>query len=127
MLPYSATDTELLTMQDRLGLVPSSLDTLALEREESNNRIALVKPLSDTLTAMAGYSSEAIAEYFLMKIDSVIDEDDEDDEEIPIDMIRKTLVAQNKQVIVTAVHTIVSHLVQSGVLEFGEGIHEFLG
>jgi hypothetical protein len=132
MLPYSATDLELLEMQERLGLVPSSLDTLELERKESNARIGLVKPLSEVLVTLSGYSAEALAEYFLLKLDHVItvDDDDEDDEgSIPVDYIRKTLVAQNKQVIATSVHTIVSHLVQTGVLEYGEGFrqHELLG
>lgn len=130
MLPYSVTDVDLLKMQDRLGLVPSSLDTLALERNESNSRIELVKPLSEMLVTMSGFSAEAIAEYFLLKLDSIIDEDDDDDDEdIPVDTIRKALVAQNTQVIVTAVHAIVSHLIQSGVLHFAHGVdaHELLG
>lgn len=123
MLPYSVTDVELQRMQDRLGLVPSSLDTLEFERKESNARIASISPISDAIVTMSGYSAEAIAEFFLMKFDSVVDpgdEDDEDDEEIPMEYLREVLIKQNKQVIVTAVHTVVSHLVASGILEFGE-------
>lgn len=128
MLPYGVTDQDLLIMQDRLGLVPSSLDTLAMERKESNARLSLVKPMSDMLGIMAGYSAETLAEYFLMKLDSVVTEDDDDDdEEIPVEFIRKALVNQNKQVIATAALTIVSHLIQSGVLEYGERVNELLG
>lgn len=121
MLPYAVTDVEILKMQDRLGLVPSSLDTLELERKESNARIEMLTPISDALTTMSGYAAESIAEYFLLKIDSVVDEDDEDDE-IPLEYLREVLTKQNQQVITTAVHSIVSHLVASGVLEFGKGL-----
>jgi hypothetical protein len=119
MLPYSASNEEILTLQDRLGLVPSSLDVLELERKESNTRIATMQPLSEAIGTMSGYSAEAIAEYFLMQIDHVVD--DEGDE-TPIDFIRNTLVNQNVQVISTAVHGILSHLVASGILVLAKDV-----
>lgn len=122
MLPYSVKDEDILAMQDRLGLVPSSLDTLELERKESNARIESVKPVSDILNTLAGYSAEAIAEYFLMQIDASMEEDDDDDDEdgISVEQLRTVLVKQNANVIVTAAHGIVSHLIASGVLVFRE-------
>jgi hypothetical protein len=119
VLPYSATDEQLLEMQDRLGLVPSSLDVLEMERKESDTRIKSMTPLSETLSIMSGYSAEAIAEYFLMQAEDVIDDDDDEDG-IPTDFLRNTLVRQNTNVIVTAVHGIVSHLLASGILVFKE-------
>lgn len=120
VLPYSATDEQLLEMQDRLGLVPSSLDVLEMERKESDTRIKSMTPLSETLSIMSGYSAEAIAEYFLMQAEGVLDDDDDDDEGIPTEMLRNVLVRQNTNVIVTAVHGIVSHLLASGILAFKE-------
>lgn len=121
MLPYSATDEQILEMQERLGLVPSSLDVLQLDRYESNNRIKSMGPISPALTTMAGYSAEAIAEFFLMQIDTT--DDDEEPEEgtgVPIDHLRKVLVQQNTNVITTAVHGIVSHLIASGILVYNK-------
>jgi len=118
MLPYETPDEDLLSMQERMGLVPSSLDVLELDKKESKTRINQLRPISEALTTMAGLSAEAIAEYFLMQVvpddDAVADADDGDD--IPVDYLRAVLVKQNMQVIVTAVHGIVSHLVASGVL-----------
>jgi hypothetical protein len=117
MLPYAVTDEDILMMQERLGLVPSSRDVLELERKESNSRIETTKPVADILNTLAGYSAEAIAEYFLMHIDT--DDDEEDDEDgISIEQLRSVLVKQNVNVIVTAAHGIVSHLIASGVLVF---------
>jgi hypothetical protein len=107
-------------MQERLGLVPSSLDVLEMERKESDTRISSMKPLSETLGVMSSYSAEAIAEYFLMQAEDVIDDDDDDDDGIPTDFLRNTLVRQTTNVIVTAVHGIVSHLLASGILVFKE-------
>lgn len=121
MLPYTATDEDILKMQDRLGLVPSSLDTLELERKESNSRIGMLTPLSDTLMMMSGYSAEAIAEYFLLKmVNEDEDEADDDEDGIPVEYLRNVLVNQNQQVIATAVHAIVSHLVTAGILVFNK-------
>ena len=118
MLPYAVTDEDILEMQDRLGLVPSSRDTLELERKESNARIEATKPVSDILNTLSGYSAEAIAEFFLMQIDT--DDDDDDDEGISVEQLRAVLVKQNANVIVTAAHGIVSHLIASGVLVLKE-------
>lgn len=125
MLPYAATDAEILAMQDRLGLVPSSLDVLELERKESNARIEALKPISEAIMQMSGYSAEAIAEYFLMHIDPGQPDDDDDDDSdggISIDQLRSVIVNQNKNVIVTAVHGIVSHLIASGILVFNRNL-----
>ena len=119
MLPYETSDAELLSMQERLGLVPSSVDVLELDRKESVSRIKTLRPISAALTSMAGLSAEAIAEYFLMQVvpdDDAVADEDEDGEDVPVDYLRKVLVQQNINVIVTAVHGIVSHLVASGVL-----------
>ena len=119
MLPYETSDAELLSMQERLGLVPSSVDVLELDRKESVSRIKTLRPISAALTSMAGLSAEAIAEYFLMQVvpdDDAVADEDEDGEDVPVDYLRKVLVQQNMNVIVTAVHGIVSHLVASGVL-----------
>lgn len=115
-LPYTATNEQILEVQDRLGLVPSSLDVLEMERKESDTRIESMTPLSESLSILSGYSAEAIAEYFLMQAEFA----DEDDEDVPIDMLRNVLVRQNTNVIVTAVHGIVSHLIASGVLAYKE-------
>jgi len=121
MLPYAVPDEDILTMQDRLGLVPSSLDVLELERKESNARIAATKPLEEIVTTLSGYSAETIAEYFLMQIDTGDEDDDEDDENgITIEQLRGVLVKQNMNVIVTAVFGVVSHLMASGVLVLKE-------
>lgn len=125
MLPYSVKDEEILTMQDRLGLVPSSLDTLELERKESNTRIKSMGPIHEILHTLSGYSAEAISEYTLMQIN--LDDDDEPDEDgISLEQLRAALVRQNANIIVTAAHGIVSHLIASGVLVFRNS-NEFLG
>lgn len=121
MLPYDATNEDILTLQDRLGLVPSSLDTLEMERKESDSRIQLLKPISHAIHELSGWSAEAIAEYFLLNV--VEDDDDEDDdneEGVPVEYLRKVLVNQNQNVIVTAVHGIVSHLIASGILVYNK-------
>lgn len=123
MLPYSATDEQILNMQDRLGLIPSSLDVLELERKESNTRIKSMKPISESLSVLGAFSAEAIAEYFLMQMEATdYDEDDDDDDEpgVPIEVLRNVLVKQNTNLIVTAVHGIVSHLISSGLLVYKE-------
>jgi hypothetical protein len=118
VLPYGTPDEDLLSMQERMGLVPSSLDVLELDKQESKTRINGLRPISDALTTMSGLSAEAIAEYFLMQVvpddDAVADADDGDD--IPVEYLRQVLVRQNMNVIVAAVHGIVSHLVASGIL-----------
>lgn len=118
MLPYTVTDEEILAMQDRLGLVPSSPDVLALERRESNGRIKALTPISPALATMSGYSAEAIAEYFIMHMDA--SDDDDDENTVPVDYLRDVLIKQNMNVIVTAVHGIVSHLIASGILVFNK-------
>lgn len=125
MLPYTVTDTQILEMQERLGLVPSSLDVLEMDRKESDARIKALQPISEALNTMAGYSAEAIAEYFLMSVGATDDEDDNDEPQdgamtVPTGYLRSVLVKQNANVIVTAVHGIVSHLVASGVLVFNK-------
>lgn len=127
MLPYAVSDEAILTMQDRLGLVPSSLDVLELERKESNARIAATKPLEQIVATLSGYSAEAIAEYFLMNIDTSDDDDDDDENGITVEQLRGVLVKQNMNVIVTAVFGVVSHLMASGVLVLKENSHELLG
>lgn len=128
MLPYSVTDAQILEMQDRLGLVPSSLDVLEMDRKESNARIKSLTPISEALTTMSGYAAEAIAEYFLMSVGADDDEDDSEDApedgamRVPTGYLRNVLITQNKNVIVTAVHGIVSHLVASGVLVFNKDL-----
>lgn len=117
VLPYAVPDTDILAMQERLGLVPSSLDVLELERRESNARIEATRPVSEILSTLSGYSAEAIAEYFLMHVET---DDDDDDEGISVDQLRSVLVKQNMNVIVTAAHGIVSHLIASGVLVLKE-------
>lgn len=119
MLPFGADDEDILEMQERLGLVPSSLDVLELDRRESNDRIQRLGPVSNLLTVMSGYSAEAIAEYFLMMVgadDDATTDDPDDEDAVPTDYLRSVLVKQNMQVIATAVHGIVSHLISSGVL-----------
>jgi hypothetical protein len=68
---------------------------------------------------MAGYSAEAIAEYFLMQV-GTSDEGDDEGEQVPVDYLRKVLFRQNMNVIVTAVHSTVSHLVATGVLVYNK-------
>lgn len=119
MLPFSVEDEAILTMQDRLGLVPSSRDTLELERKESNARIKAMKPIGEIITTLSAYSAEAIAEYTLMQV-KFDDDDDDDDSGISMDQLRSVLVRQNANIIVTAAHGIVSHLIASGVLVFKE-------
>lgn len=127
MLPYTASDGEILTMQYRLGLVPSSLDVLELDRKESNARIKGLKPVFDSINLLAGYSAEAIAEYFIMQVDDGVT-DEESEEGVPIDYLRAVLIKQNTNVIITATLGIVSHLVSSGVLVFNkEHSHGILG
>lgn len=119
MMPYEVSDEDLLTLQDRLGLVPSSLDVLELDRKESEHRIKGLKPISEIITMMSGLSAQVIAEYFLMRVTNVIDDDDED-EAVPTDYLRKVIVQQNMNVIVTAAHGIVSHLIASGILVYNK-------
>lgn len=116
MLPHAAEDHEIQELQERLGLVPSSLDVLALERRESNTRIANTSSISDPMRLMSRYAAESVAEYFLMQIDSVV----EDDNEVGLDTIRKALIRQNEMLIATAVHAIVSHMITAGILAVKE-------
>jgi hypothetical protein len=118
MLPYEIPDVDLLMMQDRLGLVPSSPDVLVLDRKESEARIRGLTPISSTITLMSGMSAEAIAEYFLMQLAlaHATNDDDVDDEGISEEHLRNVLIRQNMNVIVTAAHGIVSHLIASGIL-----------
>lgn len=120
MMPYEVSDEDLLTLQDRLGLVPSSLDVLELDRKESEHRIKGLKPISEIITMMSGLSAQVIAEYFLMRVTNVIDDDDDEDEAVPTDYLRKVIVQQNMNVIVTAAHGIVSHLIASGILVYNK-------
>lgn len=119
MMPYEISDVDLLTLQDRLGLIPSSPDVLALDRKESEHRIKGLKPISEIITTMSGLSAEVIAEYFLMKV-TLADADDDDENSIPVEHLRNVLIRQNAQVIVTATHGIVSHLIASGILVYNK-------
>lgn len=120
MMPYEIPDVDLLALQDRLGLVPSSPDVLELDRKESEHRIKGLKPISEIITTMSGLSAEVIAEYFLMKVAASASEDEDDGHTVPVEYLRKVLVHQNMNVIVTATHGIVSHLIASGILVYNK-------
>lgn len=116
-IPYAASNEEIQTLQDRLGLIPSGPDVLEMERNESDTRIKSMDSISETLLLMSSCSAEAIAEYVLLHAVG-------DEEESQLATLRNVLVNQNVQVISTAVHAIVSHLISSGVLKYGEGLDQ---
>lgn len=107
--PYEVTDDVIRAAQSALGLVPSSAEGIGLERQQSNARMAMTRPLADVLSTLSVFASEAVTQYIVSQVD---------DPDAPVDKIREIMVPQNAQIIGIAVQSILAQLLESGVLEY---------
>ena len=107
--PFSVTDTEIQAAQANLGLVPSSLDGVKIERAMSDARMKATQPLTDILAFMCLYAAEAVTQRM---VDAV------DDPDAPKEKIKEMMVPQNMQVIGIGAQSVIAQLLEAGVLEF---------
>jgi hypothetical protein len=107
--PFSVTDAEIQAAQANLGLVPSSLDGVKIERVLSDSRMKATQPIADILGFMCLYAAEAVTQRM---VDAV------DDPDAPKDMIKEMMVPQNMQVIGIGAQSVIAQLLEAGVLEF---------
>lgn len=105
-------------VQKQLGLVPDHDDGLEVEHEASDTRMNRVAPLSNALRTLSSLAAEVVGAY----VGAAIGDDDEDDEsEVPEDFL-EVFNRQNAEIIYDSAYAIVSHLMATGVLEYGKKV-----
>lgn len=106
-------------VQGQLGLVPDHADGLEMEHDASDTRINRVAPMSGVLETLSGYAAEVIGYYLLAVLQASAD----DDEEIEIpENFHATMARQNSEVIFESAYAIIAHLMDTGVLAYGEKV-----
>jgi hypothetical protein len=110
VFPETVTHESVVEIQQSLGLVPVSSDGEAVERAQSTARLENLRPLSEPLSGMSVLAARAFSEYVIAR--SNVEGDDRD-------TLRSVMVNQNALVVCASVHTIIAHLIETGVLEYG--------
>lgn len=104
--------------QGKLGLVPDHADGIEVEHDASDTRINRVAPLISVLETLSGYAAEVVGLYLLAMFEGAADDQDF---EVP-DGFRETFARQNGEVIFDSTYAILCHLLDTGVLAYGEKV-----
>lgn len=113
-------DTEVVKdVQRKLGLVPDQPDGLEFEHDASDTRINRVAPMSKALETLSGYAAEVIGYFLLAMIEAQADDDEA--VEVP-DGFHQSFARQNSEVIFESAYAIIAHLMDTGVLVYGEKV-----
>ena len=100
-----------------LGLVPDHEDGLEMEHAASDTRLNRVAPLSAVLEVLSGYAAEVVGLFLLSMLGSATDVD----LDLP-EGFRETFTRQNSEIILDSTCAIVAHLMDTGVLAYGEKV-----
>lgn len=106
-------------VQRQLGLVPDQPDGLEMEHDASDTRINRVAPMSKALETLSEYAAGVIGYYLLAVLEASAD--DGDDIEVPEGFL-KSMYHQNSEIIFESAYAIISHLMDTGVLAYGEKV-----
>lgn len=108
-------------VQGKLGLVPDHDEGLDVEHAASDARVNKLAPLQETLDILAEFAGEVMAQYLVLSITGKT----ESDVEVP-DEIIEAFEEQNAEVLSEGVFAIISHLMDTGILEYGAKIRKLL-
>jgi hypothetical protein len=109
-------------VQGRLGLVPDDDEGMDVEHAASDARVNRIAPLQETLDVLSEFAGEVLAHYMLLTVSAEAGDGVEVPQEI-IDVFQE----QNAEVLSEGVSAIVSHLMDTGILEYGAKIKKMLG
>jgi hypothetical protein len=109
-------------VQGKLGLVPDHDEGLDVEHAASDTRVNKIVPLQETIDILSGFAGEVLAQYLVLCIKA---QTENPDIEVPGDVI-EAFEVQNAEVLSEGVFAIVSHLMDTGVLAYGEKIRKLL-
>lgn len=101
--------------QAQLGLVPDTPDGLDVEHDASDTRLNNLNPLSDVLRTLSASAARVAGRYLItsacQQAGTGID--------LP-DGFHESFAAQNEELIYDASYAIIAHLMDTGVLAWGE-------
>lgn len=106
-------------VQTRLGLVPDGDDGLEVEHRASDTRINRVAPLGSALEQLSGYAAEVMGQYLV----AVVEAHTDGEAEIP-EGFHEAFATQNQEVIYDASYAIICHLMDTGILAYGEKVRD---
>lgn len=102
--------------QQNLGLVPDGEGGMEIEHDASDTRVLRVAPLRSTLRTLSGLVAEVVG----LNIMTFIREEAEE-LEIP-EGFTESFANQNSEIIYESSYAILCHLMDTGVLSYGEKV-----
>lgn len=115
MFPHQLPANDYRRIQDSLGLVPSDDDGLNLLHDLADKRKMKVAPIQDRLDLMSGWAAEVVVEYAFRSAQAHGMDMTE-----PPSPVRAAFNEQNTNVVQMAATAIISNLLDTGVLAYGE-------
>lgn len=103
--------------QVKLGLIPDGDDGMEAEHSASDTRMNRVAPLDQALELLAEYAAEVMGQFMV----AVLESNAGCEVELPEDF-HESFANQNSQVIHSSTYAILCHLMDKGVLVYGEKV-----
>lgn len=103
-------------VQVALGLVPDGDSGMEVEHAKSDTRVNRAAPMKSALRALSGYAAEVVGQYMLACLT-------DPDSEVPERFI-EGFARQNSVIIYESTFAILCHLLDTGVLEYGEKVRD---
>lgn len=117
MFPHQLQNDDYRRIQDNLGLIPSDDDGLSLLHDEADKRKVKVSPIQAKLDEMSSWAAEVVVEYAFRSAQAHGAE-----LQVLPQEIRAMFNTQNTNVIQMGVSAIVSNLIDTGVLAYGDKV-----
>jgi hypothetical protein len=117
LMPHASSGASIQRLQDRLGLVPSDTEGLAVEHNLSDARKKKIADLVPVLSKLSAWTAEVIMEKNLCELEDAHGVH----VEVP-DEVRSAVWSQTATQIITTSAAILSHLMETGVIRLGDGL-----
>jgi hypothetical protein len=117
LMPHQSEGPAIQKLQDRLGLVPSDTEGLAVEHVLSDARKQRIASLVPVLSKLSAWTAEIIVEKNICELEEAHGVHVELPEEV-----KSAVWSQTATQIITTSAAIISHLMEKGVIKMGDGL-----
>lgn len=117
LMPRASDHASIQKLQDRLGLIPSDTEGLAVEHALSDARKKNIADIVPVLSKLSAWTAEVIMEKNLCELEAT-----HGVQVIVPDEVKSAVWSQTATQIITTSAAIISHLMETGVIRMGDGL-----